>query len=480
MLSYTPFYKSRVKMIPPLPRQIEKAFKEKIESRFEIPNTIDSKIDGYFPNLLGKRRLESKQKLRVGVVLSGGQAPGGHNVICGLLDGIKRLSKDSTLLGFLNGPSGIVENKIKELNENYVADFLNTGGFDMIGSGRTKIESEEQFEGALKAVKVNQLDALVVIGGDDSNTNAALLAEYFLAHNQPTAVIGVPKTIDGDLKNKDIEQSFGFDTAAKTYSASLGNILKDVLSSQKYWFFTRLMGRTASHITFEVALQTRPNLTLISEEHRTLEDILNDITTLIIERAKIGKNYGVILIPEGIIEFIPSLPKETFEGMNVSYDSHGNLEVSKLDTERVFIELIKKRIPSDIPFSPMPLFLGYEGRSAYPSYFDACYTYSLGHVAALLASQGATGQMATVNSLKKPVEEWGFKGISLLSLFDLEERKGTMKPVIKKALLNIEGPQYLEYKRTAEQDRMNDNYRSPGPIQYWGPAEIVDSRTLSD
>lgn len=472
-----PLYLARVKETPPLPKALRTL--EDIDVG-DAGETLPE-IAALFPHLLKSYSADGLNvtPLRVGVVLSGGQAAGGHNVICGLLTALHTLNPQSELFGFLDGPAGIVDNQLKPLTQDFVKGYLNTGGFDMIGSGRTKIETPEQFASALKAVQDNRLDVVVIIGGDDSNTNAALLAEYFLAHNQPTTVIGVPKTIDGDLKNKDIEQSFGFDTAVRVYSETIGNILKDALSAKKYWFFIRLMGRSASHITLEASLETHPNLTLISEEHRSLEEIVSEMEALIVERSMLGKNYGVVLIPEGIIEFMPSLPKEVFAGMPVSYDSHGNLEVSKLETEKVFIELLKKRLPQDVPFSPVSLFLGYEGRSAFPSYFDACYCYVLGYVAALLAAKGATGQMAVVTRLKGKVEDWGYRGASLLNMLDMEERKGVLKPVIKKALVDTTSEFYKKFKEQQKGYRLVDDYISPGPIQFWGPDEVVDKRAQS-
>jgi pyrophosphate--fructose-6-phosphate 1-phosphotransferase len=446
-----------------------------------LPKNLEIKIYGskdvkpeireLFPNLSRQTSTEkiAKSPLRVGVVLSGGQAPGGHNVINGLFDA---LGPKSRLIGFLDGPKGVIENTFRELKAEEVHRFRNTGGFDMIGSGRTKIETPEQFQASLKTAREHALDGLVIIGGDDSNTNAALLAEYFLAKSQPTAVVGVPKTIDGDLKNRYIEQSFGFDTAVKVYSEIVGNILKDALSAKKYWYFIRLMGRSASHITLEVARRTHPNLTLISEEHKSLEALLNEITTLITERARLKKPYGALLIPEGIIESLPELPKELFEG--ASYDAHGNLEVSKIEVERFFINLVKKRLDPSISFAAQPLFLGYEGRSAFPSHFDACYTYALGHAAAYLVAKEETGKMATILGLQHPVSEWTLQGSPLLDMLTLEKRKGQLKPVIEKALVDLNSPSYLDFRRNSTAWALDDAYLSPGPIQFWGPKEVVE------
>lgn len=470
-----PFLKSYLNQLKlPLPDILKDS--EEIEAGYL--EHIEVEIAPLFPNLVKAKYNEevSKAKLKVGVVLSGGQASGGHNVIYGLFEGLKKLNEESQLIGFLNGPGGIVDDKTRILDQEFVSKFWNTGGFDMIGSGRTKIEAPEQFKKSLETVQRHQLDALIVIGGDDSNTNAALLAEYFLAHDQPTAVIGVPKTIDGDLKNEAIEISFGFDTATKTYAEMVGNLLIDALSAKKYWFFIRLMGRSASHITLEVAHKTHPNLTLISEERRDLHDIVKEIADLVRERAKAGKNYGMVLVPEGLIEFLPEVPKDFLEGMPVSYDSHGNLEVSKLETEKLLIELVKKELKGEVPFDTQALFFGYEGRSAYPSFFDGTYTYALGRTTALLAAKRATGQIATVGNLKAPVEDWTARGSPLLSMIVLEERKGKEKPVIQKALVDLEGPHYESFKAQEGAWRVEDDYRSPGPIQHWGPDEVVKSR----
>ena len=470
-MTKSPLYEARCKETPPLPTSLLN-----LNHVPEIKSgAINESISQLFPHLAQAKEGSSiiREPLQVGVVLSGGQAPGGHNVINGLLDALEKLNPASRLIGFLNGPKGIIENHTHELSKDFVHSFLNTGGFDMIGSGRTKIETPDQFKASLETVKDHQLNGLVIIGGDDSNTNAALLAEYFLAHNQATAVVGVPKTIDGDLKNRFIEQSFGFDTAVKVYSEIIGNLLKDTLSAKKYWYFIKLMGRSASHITLETALQTHPNLALISEERRSLDEIVDDIVELIKERAKEGKKYGAILIPEGIIEFMPELPHGLLEG--ASYDSHGNLEVSKIEIERLLIEQVKKRLGTDFSFDPKPVFLGYEGRSAFPSYFDACYCYALGHVAALLVAKQSTGRMATVTRLKQPIESWGIQGIPLLDMLTLETRKGTLKPVIAKSLVELDSSKYKSLKTQGLSWRMEDHYRSPGPIQFWGPKHLVEA-----
>lgn len=438
-------YEARVKEVPPLPPHLENV------------SLYPPEAHPLFPHLSAFTSTPKRIK-KVGVVLSGGQAAGGHNVIIGLQKALQ-----GELIGFLNGPAGIIKNQTRPLDASFVLPYLNTGGFDMIGSGRTKIETPEQFEAALTTVRAHHLDGLVIIGGDDSNTNAALLAEYFLAHNQPTTVVGVPKTIDGDLKNRYIEQPFGFDTAVKTYSEIVGNLLKDALSAKKYWYFIKLMGRSASHITLETALQTHPNLALISEEHKSLDTLVTDIVQLIEERARLGKNYGAILIPEGIAEFM---------ALSGSYDPHGNLEVSKIESEKLLIDEVKKRLT--LPFSPQALFFGYEGRSAFPSYFDAAYTYALGHVAAHLIAKGATGHMACLNHLQKPVSSWTASGAPLLNMLTMEMRHGTLKPVIAKSLVELNSEKYLRFKAQSASWRLDDAYRSPGPIQFWGPRSLVE------
>lgn len=462
--------------------------------------------------------------LRVGTVLSGGQAAGGHNVIIGLYDSLKKLNPQSQLFGFLNGPSGIINNKYVELKNEILEPYRNQGGFDLIGSGRTKIETPEQFKETEKTLSDLKLDGLVIIGGDDSNTNAALLAEYFLDRNIPTKVIGVPKTIDGDLKNEYIEVSFGFDTATKTYAEIIGNVIRDCLSQKKYTFFIKLMGRSASHIALECALQTHPNLTLIGEEiahkQQTLQDITNQICDVICARAFKGKNYGVILIPEGIIEFIPEcknlikelnalppntnhlnvtnqlteeakrcfhvLPKGIQEQLLLDRDPHGNIPVSQIETERLFIKKVQNELSFRASkgqfsgkFSAQSLFCGYEGRSAFPSNFDCQYCYTLGCGAALLINAGATGYMCCVQNLTGPVEQWRLTGIPLADMIHLEERGGKTKPVIKKALVELKGKPFKAFESQRESWILNDDYQYPGPIQFFGPRELTDGITMT-
>lgn len=486
-----------------------------------------------------KGNLQKHQPLRIGFVFSGGQAAGGHNVASGLFDALKKMNQDSQLFGFLDGPKGIIENKYREITSQILASYRNQGGFDLIGSGRTKIETHEQFTAAATTVSALKLDGLVIIGGDDSNTNAALLAEYFLNKGIQTKVIGVPKTIDGDLKNEYIEIPFGFDSATKTFSEIIGNILIDALSAKKYTFFIKLMGRTASHIALECALQTHANLTFIGEEieaqKRTIQDITNQIADLIIERSKNGKDYGVILIPEGLIEFIAecktlikelntllapdqsqakllesfsdnkekisciihllskesqqcfsSLPPDIQIQLLLDRDPHGNVQVSKIDSERLFIETVrielKKRQKESnvkVKFSPQPLFCGYEGRACLPSNFDSHYCYALGHVAALLIHGGATGYICCIQKLHLPTEQWEISGIPLVSMIHLEERQGKSKPVIKKALVDLNGKYFGDFKKLRDKWRLEDDYINPGPIQFFGPDNLINSKPIT-
>jgi pyrophosphate--fructose-6-phosphate 1-phosphotransferase len=525
----SPLQLERLKYQPPLPeilndiislKAVEGETLKKSEALLKtFPNTSEHPVLTF-----QKANAIVHEPLVVGVVFSGGQAAGGHNVISGLFDGLKKLNPDSRLIGFLNGPNGIIENKKIEITEERLAPYRNQGGFDLIGSGRTKIETPEQFKAAEKAVVDNSLDGLVIIGGDDSNTNAAFLSEYFIAHGIKTNVVGVPKTIDGDLKNEWIEISFGFDTACKIYSEIIGNIIRDALSAKKYYYFIKLMGRSASHITLECALQTHPNMTIIGEEveaeGKTLQQITSEICDMICERAVNGKNYGVILLPEGIIEFIPefkrliselnrilaktesekietllspegrrclqALPKEIQSQLLLDRDPHGNVQVSKIETERLFIETVKAELKNRKnngtyieKFSAQPIFCGYEGRSGLPSNFDCQYCYALGHVAALLIDRKATGYMCCVNNLTAPVEEWVIQGIPLIPMMHIEERQGKEKPVIRKALVDLEGTPFLYYKDMCSEWRINDEVCTPGPIQFFGPQELTDAITYT-
>ncbi len=478
--------------------------KEAMQARF--PKTYGQPCIEFEP---GKR--ESHASLRVGVVLSGGQAPGGHNVILGLFQALKELHGESHLYGFEGGPAGVVEGNFSELTLEVLEGYRNMGGFDLLGSGRTKIETQEQLEAAKKHVEALELDGLVVIGGDDSNTNAALLAEYFLGHGCKTKVVGVPKTIDGDLKNTYVEQPFGFDTACRVYAEMIGNIARDALSAKKYTHFIRLMGRSASHITLECALQTQPNVTLIGEEVAakgwTLTAITDYLAAVIRKRAEAGKKYGVILLPEGLIEFIPEMRllitelnslkvsgnniealsregKATFESLPESIqrqlfydrDPHGNVQVSHIATEQLLSHLIAKQC-SD--FHPVHHFFGYEGRSAMPSNFDATYCYALGFAAAGLIDGGHSGYMGVVRHLAEAVEKWEIAGIPLTMLMNLEERKGRLKPVIQKTLVDLECEPFRYLEAHRKEWEIEDHYRSPGPIQFVGPPHLCDATTLT-
>jgi len=504
-----------------------------------------STLESLFPHTYLQPRLsfvksnsQKHRPLRVGFVFSGGQAAGGHNVATGLFDALKKLNPESQLIGFLDGPKGIIENKYIGITQEILAPYRNQGGFDLIGAGRSKIETKEQFLAASLTVTNLKLDGLVIIGGDDSNTNAALLAEYFVSKEIPTRVIGVPKTIDGDLKNEYIETSFGFDSATKTYSEIIGNTLVDALSAKKYTFFIKLMGRTASHIALECALQTHANLTFIGEEvelqKKTLKDITNEIADLIIDRSNLDKNYGVILIPEGLIEFIPeckiliqelnvllspdqphlknieslsSSDKVTYISKHLTHNSqsclssipgniqiellldrdpHGNVQVSKIDTERLFIETVRQELAhrqnnlkTKVKFSPQPLFCGYEGRACLPSNFDSQYCYALGNVAALLMNGGATGYICSIQNLNQPVEKWELSGIPLTSMIHIEERQGKSKPVIKKSLVDLNGKLFKRFCEERSKWRLNDDYINPGPIQFFGPESITEIKTIT-
>lgn len=473
------------------------------------------------PFLWAKKGKSKKRKtLKVGVVFSGGQAAGGHNVIAGLFDALKTLSVKMQLIGFLGGPSGLISGKSEIITEQKLKSYRNQGGFDLIGSGRTKIASAEQLEAALKTALSLKLDGLVIIGGDDSNTTAAILAEYFKAKDAPVSVVGVPKTIDGDLQNAYVPISFGFDTACKTYSEIIGNIGKDALSARKYYHFVKLMGRSASHVAIECALQTHPNLTLVSEEilenQRTLHEITEQIADLVVKRAFVGKNFGLILIPEGLIEFIPEmkilieelnvllstskesletrlssasrscfamLPIEIRQQLLAERDSHGNVNVSLIETEKLLIHCVREalRARKDYTgsFNPIAHFLGYEGRSGFPSNFDCNYCYALGRLAALFIHHQKTGYMVCVPNLTDSPKKWKGGGIPLTTLLHFETRQGKVKPVIAKTLVDTRGPVYRAFKKKAEEWALSDDYRNPGPIQFFGNSRLTDSLPLS-
>ena len=500
-----------------------------------------AEINRLFPNTYGMPIItfEAGEKkanpvVGVGVILSGGQAPGGHNVICGLYDGLKALNPENKLYGFLGGPSGLVEHKYVELTKEIVDEYRNTGGFDIIGSGRTKLEEDEQYEKGAVICKELGINAIVIIGGDDSNTNACVLAEYYSQHKTGIQVIGCPKTIDGDLKNEMIETSFGFDTACKVYSEMIGNIQRDANSAKKYWHFIRLMGRSASHITLECALQSQPNICIISEEveakNLTLKDVVENIVKVVVNRAKHGLNFGTVLIPEGLIEFIPamktliselnellsdnedfialnsdeekreyvkgmltpestevyrSLPKGIAKQLTLDRDPHGNVQVSLIETEKLLIEMVAKRLAQmkaegkyKGKFSAINHFFGYEGRCAIPSNFDADYTYSLGYTASILISEGKTGYMSSVRNLTAPANEWIAGGVPITMMMNMERRNGKMKPVIQKALVHLDGAPFKFYESVRENwAGENINYIYPGPIQYYGPTEVCDQPT---
>lgn len=492
-----------------------------------------------FPNTYGLPLVEfvpGEEKtfapMNVGVILSGGQAPGGHNVICGLFDGIKRLNPANKLYGFLLGPGGLVDHKYMELTADIIDEYRNTGGFDMIGSGRTKLELEEQFESGIKIIKELGIKALVIIGGDDSNTNACVLAEYYAAKKYGVQVIGCPKTIDGDLKNDQIETSFGFDTACKTYSEVIGNIQRDANSAKKYWHFIKLMGRSASHIALECALEVQPNVCLISEEIQKKGQSLDDIVTYIAEavamRAEEGNNFGTVLIPEGLIEFIPavksliaelndvlsseeytkanptdnvawllnghlseentatlaSLPASFAHQLTGERDPHGNVQVSLIETEKLLSSMVASKLQQwkaegryNGKFAALHHFFGYEGRCAAPSNFDADYCYSLGVSASHLIANGKTGYMAIVKNTTKPASEWVAGGVPITMMLNMEKRNGQMKPVIRKALVDLAGAPFKAFAAQRDNWKKNTCYIYPGPIQYFGPSEVCDKTT---
>ncbi len=445
------------------------------------------------------------RNLRIGAFFSGGQAPGGHNVIAGIWDAIQKWDKQSTFIGFLGGPSGLLENQHRILSYEEIDHVRNLGGFDLLGSGRAKIETEEQMQKAMSICNELNLDGLVVIGGDDSNTNAAFLAEYFLTHGCSTKVVGVPKTIDGDLQSVDIEIPFGFDSATKVYSEMIGNIMKDALSSRKYYHFIKLMGRSASHITLECALSTHPNLALIGEEKKTLSEIVDEIANLIEERHTHKKDFGVILIPEGLIEFMPemkelirelnqnqsvdklseknkkvliNLPEKIQKQLLSERDPHGNIALSQIETEYLLIELVTKELQKrefSGKFNPLAHFFGYEGRSCLPSNFDANYCYSLGILAAIAVRDGITGMICSVQHLFQKVEKWHLKMVPIIHLIHLEERKGKKKPVIQKTLVSMIQNPFLYFKSIRDSLRLDDQYKSTGPMQFFGDEDLADS-----
>lgn len=543
----SPLEKARSAYRPRLPGILAKGIRaiQLKEGAASPPSKDAAAIGERFPGTSGRASVRlaegsgppTAKALRVGVVLSGGQAPGGHNVIVGISDAIRALDGGSKLYGFKGGPKGIFTNRYEELSAEKVEPYRNTGGFDMIGSGRDKIETEEQLANCAAACRKLSLDGLVVIGGDDSNTNAAVVAEYFLSHGLSTSVVGVPKTIDGDMKGHGVETSFGFDTATKVYAELIGNICRDSKSAGKYWHFVKLMGRSASHVTLECALRTQPNIALIGEEVEakklTLKQIVEDVVRVIRARSEAGRNYGVCLVPEGLIEFIPEirnliaelnevlhkhgeyfatlqtfankrefvsqnlskdssyvfgyLPQRIQEQLLLDRDSHGNVQVSRIDTEQLLIEQaaeaiqqlkVEKNFPGS--FSTQHHFLGYEGRCAAPSNFDADYTYALGQVAAVLIANGKTGFMASVARVAEPPSQWSAGGVPLTSLMQIEQRKGKPTPVIAKALVALAGRPFAAFAAARSSWEVEDAYLYPGPIQYFGPEEVsgLVTRTL--
>ena len=547
MTNLSPLQIERLKYQPKLPASLANGINHltSIEGSATESVANQDEIKSLFKNTYGKPTVtfqtstdsrHSEQK-NVGVILSGGQAPGGHNVIAGLYDALKQANPNNNLYGFLGGPSGIIEGKYVEFNDEFINDYRNTGGFDIIGSGRTKLETEEQFQSALAVCKKLNISAVVIIGGDDSNTNAALLAEWFVANNAGIQVIGCPKTIDGDLKNEQIEISFGFDTATKTYGELIGNIERDANSAKKYWHFVKIMGRSASHVALEAALQTQPNITLISEEveqkKMSLASIINYMTDIIVKRSEMGKNFGIAVIPEGLIEFVPELKsmianlndimstlekdakysngtdaqkiaiiENTLSSENSSVfkslpaliksqllmdrDPHGNVQVSKIETEKLLISMIEERLAAlkkegkySGKFSTQSHFFGYEGRCAFPSNFDADYCYSLGFNAFALINFGMTGYLSSVRNLTEPANDWVAGGVPLTMMMNMERRHGEMKPVIKKALVELDGPVFKKLEENREDWALNDRYLFPGAIQYFGPSSVCDITTVT-
>ena len=548
MEKLSPLQIERLKYQPKLPSSLAEGINslEMVEGSATQSVRDQEQIQELFKNTYGKPVVtfkhtassNSSEVRNVGVILSGGQAPGGHNVIAGLYDALKQANSANKLYGFLGGPSGIIEGKYVEFDDKFMDAYRNTGGFDIIGSGRTKLETEEQFEKSLAVCRKLNISAVVIIGGDDSNTNAALLAEWFVKNNTGIQVIGCPKTIDGDLKNDQIEISFGFDTATKTYAELIGNIERDANSAKKYWHFVKIMGRSASHVALEAALQTQPNITLISEEveekKMSLESIINYMCNIIVKRANMGKNFGIAVIPEGLIEFIPemksmianlndimaalendsefvnattirdkfdivenrleadnakvyaSLPVLIKGQLLADRDPHGNVQVSKIETEKLLIEMISTRLDELTSqgefigkFNAQSHFFGYEGRCAFPSNFDADYCYSLGFNAFALINFGLTGYLSSVRNLTAPASEWVAGGIPLTMMMNMEKRHGEMKPVIQKALVKLDGPVFKQLEENREDWALNDRYLFPGAIQYFGPSCVCDVTTCT-
>ena len=531
--------KARAAYQPKLPKALQGAVKV---AEGAPTKSVDNQeeIKKLFPNTYGMPLIEfipgeeaNNKKINIGVILSGGQAPGGHNVISGLFDAVKKLNSENRLYGFLMGPGGLVDHNYIEITADFIDQYRNTGGFDMIGSGRTKLEKEDQFEKGLQIIRELNISAVVIIGGDDSNTNACVLAEYYAAKKYGVQVIGCPKTIDGDLKNDQIETSFGFDTATKTYSELIGNIERDCNSARKYWHFVKLMGRSASHIALECALQTQPNICLISEEiedkDMTLNEVVENIAEAVAYRAVQGNNFGVVLIPEGLIEFIPAigrliqelndllaahgtdykdldkeaqrkyilahlskenaatfetLPEGVARQLSLDRDPHGNVQVSLIETEKLLSEMVAAKLEQWAKegkfkgnFAAQHHFFGYEGRCAAPSNFDADYCYALGTSAAQLVANGKTGYMAIVKNTTAKTDEWRAGGVPITMMMNMERRNGEMKPVIRKALVELDGKPFKSFAAKRDGWAKNTEYIYPGPIQYWGPTEVCDQPT---
>lgn len=531
--------KARALYQPKLPKGLQGAIKVKEGDPTQSVGDQDE-IKKLFPNTYGMPLIEfvpgdksADSAVNVGVILSGGQAPGGHNVICGIFDAVKKMNPANKVYGFLMGPGGLVDHNYIELTSEFVDDYRNTGGFDMIGSGRTKLEEVGQFEKGIEILRELDIKAVVIIGGDDSNTNACVLAEYYAAKNYGVQVIGCPKTIDGDLKNDQIETSFGFDTATKVYAELIGNIERDANSARKYWHFIKLMGRSASHIALECALQTQPNICIVSEEveakDMTLNQIVEQIASAVAQRAEDGNNFGVVLIPEGLIEFIPAigrlidelndllaahgsdykdldkdaqrayilahlskenaetfatLPEDVARQLSLDRDPHGNVQVSLIETEKLLSDMVaaklaewKKEGKYVGHFAAQHHFFGYEGRCAAPSNFDADYCYALGVSAANLIANGKTGYMAIVKNLSAPTDEWKAGGVPITMMMNMERRHGEMKPVIQKALVKLDGAPFKAFAAQRERWAIETDYVYPGPIQYFGPTEVCDQAT---
>ena len=548
-MSLSPLQKARYEYSPKLPGMLRHGISEICVKEGEDTQSVadQEKIKALFPNTYGKKEItfqkgqntSAPKKQIVGVILSGGQAPGGHNVICGLYDALKATDKENVLYGFKGGPSGLLDDDYVIFDDAFIDAYRNTGGFDIIGSGRTKLETEEQFAIAADVCKKHGITAIVIIGGDDSNTNAAVLAEYMAAHETGVQVIGCPKTIDGDLKNDDIETSFGFDTATKTYSELIGNIERDANSAKKYWHFIKVMGRSASHVALECALETQPNICLISEEvaakKMSLSQIADQIADSVAKRAANGDNFGVAIIPEGVVEFVPEfsvliaeinellagakaeefnalpswadkyafiekgltaesfdvfkiLPQTIQQQLFLERDPHGNVQVSLIESEKLFSALVKDKLDAmkaegkySGKFSALHHFFGYEGRCAFPSNFDADYCYSLGYNAFMLIQYGYTGYLSKVSNLSKPAEEWVAGGMPITKMMNMERRHGEDKPVIRKALVELEGKPFKYFEAHREEWAVKTEFTFPGAIQYYGPAEVCDltTRTLA-